>query len=356
MICIITYDRLVTVNVFFLGEVNTHMSDAKKQVTIVEIARMANTSTATVSRVLSGTNYPVSPRLRTAVEKAAAEMNYVPNAIGQTLKFGKSNDIGVIIPNFTNPFYMQLISGIETICRQREYNPIFCSSNNSEAQEAANIELLRRKCVDGLIISSISQNPQNITESLKLHKNIVLFDQETTFDNCDYVSFDFEQGGILITNYLLEMGHRHIAFLTAPLEKRASRKSLYLGFQQAMANFAEATKEVLVSCDVQIDDYKIWEYENGRELARCFAKLSPRPTAIFVYNDATAISVMSQLNVLGIKVPEDVSVVGFDNILMSEYSNPPLTTVLQPAFETGAMATKIILDKIEGKNKANCQI
>ncbi|MEG0397355.1 MAG: LacI family DNA-binding transcriptional regulator, partial [Oscillospiraceae bacterium] len=126
-----------------------------KSITILEIAKLANTSVATVSRVLSGADYPVSIELRKKIQKIAKETNYVPNTFSQALKGGKSKDIGVIIPNFTNPFYMQLISGIEYSCRNKGFNPIFCSSKNSDVQELANVDLLSQKCVEGLIISSI---------------------------------------------------------------------------------------------------------------------------------------------------------------------------------------------------------
>ena len=332
------------------------MPTGKKQATIVEIARIANTSTATVSRVLSGADYPVSEALREAVKKAAREMNYVPNAIGQSLKIGKSQDIGVIIPNFTNPFYMQMISGIESVCRKEGYNPIFCSSNNDSAREIGSIELLRRKCVEGLILSSIHKSAKALQAALRLHKHVVLFDQEATLDTCDYVSFDFESGGFLAVDYLLKHGHRRIAFLTAPLENRASRSALYRGCQQAVRQWPSQAYCELISTDVQVEDYKTWEYENGRLLAREFLQLSPLPTAAFVYNDVTAIGVMSQLAADGVRIPEDVSVMGFDNIINAEYTTPPLTTVSQPAFDTGAMATRIIRDKIMGTNMANCRI
>ena len=325
------------------------MAAGKKQATIVEIARLANTSTATVSRVLSGSDYPVSPALRDAVKRAAREVNYVPNAIGQSLKNGKSNDIGVIIPNFSNPFYMQMISGIESVCREQGYNPIFCSSNNDEDQELANIELLRKKCVEGLILSSIHKSPLDIWGALRLHKHVVLFDQETTLDDCDYVTFDFESGGYMAVTSLLEKGHRHIVFLTAPLEKRGSRRALYRGCMRAVQEWGGGAKCELLVEDVKTDNYTRWEYENGRALADSFLARKGSATAAFVYNDMTAISVMSRLRERGLRVPEDVSVIGFDNILMSEFANPPLTTVRQPAYETGALATQTILDKIEGR-------
>ena len=317
------------------------MPTGKKQATIVEIARIANT-------------YPVSDALREAVKKAAKEMNYVPNAIGQSLKIGKSRDIGVIIPNFTNPFYMQMIAGIESVCRKEGYNPIFCSSNNESAREISSIELLRKKCVEGLILSSIHKSAKELQAALRLHKHVVLFDQEATLDTCDYVSF--ESGGFLAVDYLLKHGHRRIAFLTAPLENRASRFALYRGCQRAISQWEGQAHCELISTEVQVEDYKAWEYENGRLLAREFLKLSPLPTAVFVYNDVTAIGVMSQLAADGVKIPEDVSVMGFDNIITAEYTTPPLTTVSQPAFDTGAMATRIILDKIMGTNMANCRI
>ena len=332
------------------------MAAGKKQATIVEIARLANTSTATVSRVLSGANYPVSDALREAVKRAAEEVNYVPNAIGQSLKNGRSNEIGVIVPNFSNPFYMQMISGIEMICREQGYNPIFCSSNNDEEQELANIELLRKKCVEGLILSSIHKSAQAVQSVLRMHKNVVLFDQETYPDGCDYVTFDFENGGYLAVKHLLEKGHRKIAFLTAPLDKRLSRRALYRGCQRAVTEWGGEACCTLVAEDAAVDNPARWEYENGRQLANSFLELVPRHTAAFVYNDVTAISVMSQFMSRGLRVPEDVSVIGFDNIIMADYSNPPLTTIRQPAYETGSLATQTIIDRIEGRRSTNCRV
>ena len=173
------------------------MASDKKQATIVELARRANTSTATVSRVLNGANYPVSEKLRAAVLKAAEEMNYVPNALGQSLKNGRSKDIGVIIPSFSNPFYTQLISGIEAASRERGFNPIFSSSNGSDTRELQSIELLRRKCVEGLILSTVHAGPKGIQTALQFHKNVILFDQVEEQNVCDCVTFDYESGGYL---------------------------------------------------------------------------------------------------------------------------------------------------------------
>ena len=332
------------------------MAAGKKRATIIEIARLANTSTATVSRVLSGSDYPVSEELRESVKRAAEEVGYVPNAFGQSLKNGKTTDIGVIIPNFTNPFYMQMISGIEKICRERGYNPIICSSNNCEEQELSNIALLRQKCVEGLIISSIHKSPLDIQSALNMHKYVVLFDQETPLSDCDYVSFDFENAGYMAVTYLLEKGHRNIAFLAAPLEKRGSRRALYNGCQRAIRDWKEPATCSLIVESVAMDDHTRWEYENGRQLANNFLALEERPTAVFVYNDITAIGVMSQLMKQGLSLPKDVSVVGFDNIIMSEFANPPLTTICQPAAETGALAAQTIIDKIEGLRVSNCRI
>ncbi|MEG0878430.1 MAG: LacI family DNA-binding transcriptional regulator [Oscillospiraceae bacterium] len=328
-----------------------------KSITILEIAKLANTSVATVSRVLSGADYPVSIELRKKIQKIAKETNYVPNTFSQALKGGKSKDIGVIIPNFTNPFYMQLISGIEYSCRSKGFNPIFCSSNNSDVQELANVDLLSQKCVEGLIISSICHDTDALQAAFKKHKNVVLFDQEIKFSDCDYVSFDFFEGGYLAASHLLAKGHRNIAFLTSPLKNRSSRQSLYNGCLKAIAEYAhDGARCTLVSSDINVEDYMIWEYENGHCLADKFLELDPMPTAAFVYNDITAFSTMTQLAAKGIKIPEDVSVVGFDNIVMSEYFSPPLTTISQPAFDTGALASKIVLEKIDSNFRTNSHV
>lgn len=332
------------------------MTVGNKRATIIEIARLANTSTATVSRVLSGADYPVSETLRNAVKQAAKEVGYVPNAFGQSLKKGKTKDIGVIIPNFTNPFYMQMISGIETMCREHGYNPMICSSNNDENLELTNIELLRKKCVEGLIISSIHKSPLEIQSALSMHKHVVLFDQESPLSSCDYVTFDFEQGGYMAVTHLLSKGHRHIAFLTAPLENRGSRRALYRGCQRAVREFGDSARCTIIVEDARVDNYTRWEYENGRQLASRVLAMSDRPTAVFVYNDMTAIGVMSQLMKEGLEIPEDISVIGFDNIVMAEFANPPLTTICQPAFKTGSLAAQTIIDKIEERSFTGCRI
>ena len=326
------------------------MTSAKRQATIVEVARIANTSTATVSRVLSGADYPVSSALRDAVLKAAAELNYVPNAISQSLKIGKSCDIGVIIPSFSNPFYMQMISGVEMVCRQEGYNPIFCSSNNDENQEIANIELMRRKCVEGLILSSIHSDIQEACPALEMHEHVVLFDQATKHESCDRVLFDFEKGGYMAIRYLLQKGHRRIAFLSAPVENRHSRRALYRGCQKAVAEWGGGAECRLITADIQAEDQSAFEYETGRRLAREVLELEDRPTAVFVYNDIAAAGAMSQLTAKGLLVPRDISVVGFDDIILAAYTSPPLTTVRQPAFETGAAATRLIMDSIRNQN------
>lgn len=332
------------------------MSIPPKRATITEIAHLAHTSTATVSRVLSGSDYPVSEQLRNAVQQAAKDIGYVPNAFGQSLKSGKTKDIGVIIPNFTNPFYMELISGIESVCRDHGYNPIICSSNNSATQEMDNIELLRKKCVEGLILSSIYKSTIDIRSALSVHRNVVLFDQGTTLGDVDYVTFDFESGGYMAVTYLLEKGHRNITFLTAPLENRASRRALYRGCQRAIRDWNTPATCTLLVEDVPVNDYARWEYENGQQLANHLLQLPERPTAAFVYNDMTAIGVTSQLMKQGVRIPEDISVIGFDDIIISEFAHPPLTTIRQPAYETGKLATQAIIDKIEERRQTSCRI
>lgn len=205
-------------------------------------------------------------------------------------------------------------------------------------------------------MSSIHKSTSEFLALLRLHKNVVLMDQETSLEFCDYVSFDFGSGGFMAGNYLLEKGHRNIAFLSAPLENRRSRRALFRGFSRAIEQWGDGAKCTLVVEDVHVANYAQWEYENGRKLAKSLLELEDRPTAAFVYNDMTAISVMSQLMASGFRVPEDISVIGFDDIIMSEYATPPLTTIRQPSYETGTMATQTILDKIAGRCQANCRI
>ncbi|TYP47889.1 LacI family DNA-binding transcriptional regulator [Thermosediminibacter litoriperuensis] len=322
---------------------------ARKNATIYDIAKLAKTSTATVSRVLSNSGYPVKEELRQRVLEAAKKLNYTPNLLGRQLKTKETRDIAVIIPNISNPFYPSIVLGVEDAAREKGYNVLLCDSYRNPQLEIAYLNSMAKKQVRGIIISSISQNQRFLKELVSRGFNIVAFDQNVTFP-CNRISFDYVKGGFLATEHLIKLGHKKIAFISAPLT-RASRKGVFEGYLKALKHYKlDVNKELILINDKEQEiNNEIYEYENGIELVKRFLKIKDMPTAIFAVNDMTAIGVIQGLKSFGVKVPDDVSVVGFDNIFISEMIEPPLTTIEQPKYEMGKLAATLLIDRLQNE-------
>lgn len=328
-----------------------------KKATIYDIAEEVGISTATVSRVLSNSGYPVSEDVRKKVQAAAERLNYSTNMVGRMLKKSESMDIGVIVPTISNPFYSQIILGIEIEARRKGYNILLCNSFRDADTEKKYIESLYQKQVKGIIISSINGNHMFLREMQENGVKVVVFDQNIEDLKCSKVGFDFIKGGILATEYLIEMGHRDIAFISSPLI-RQSRKEIMDGYRYALIrNDISFKQEFVITSDYEEESVNgTYEFENGKNLVKSFLQLKKRPTAIFAVNDITAFGIVQELSDNGLTVPGDISVVGFDNIEFSSMLNPPLTTVEQPSFETGRRACKMLIDSLNDSEYSDISI
>lgn len=319
----------------------------KKSLTIHDIAKMAEVSSATVSRVLSNSSYPVSPELRSKILRIAKEANYVPNMLGKQLKTKTSMTIGVIIPTITNSFYSSVILGVEEIARKNNYQVLLCNSFQDPVLEDKYIQAMFEKQVRGLVISSISSDKKQLKHFIDMGLNVVALDQKVEMEEVCQVDFDYRKGGVMATRHLISKGHKKIAYVTAPLD-RPSRVSIYEGYASAMKEAGLQTSVVEAGNETYSGTY---EFENGKALTR---KLldggGERPTAVFACNDMTAFGVVNELNSHGVKVPDDMSVMGFDGIDFGQMITPPLSTVLQPTYEMGRLACNMLLDMlIDGK-------
>ena len=329
---------------------------SKKRVTISDVAKAADVSIATVSRVLNRTDYPVQDELKKRVLNAAQPLHYMPNFFGKSLKSGKSNDIGVIVPSLINPFYSEVIAGMEKECRTAGYNPIFCSSSHKPEKEKELIHLLQEKCVEGMLISTINQDADYLQYVMAHNSNIVFFDQPIPNFNGNSVTFDFYQAGVLSTRFLLGKGHRNIAFLSAPFD-RYSRRAIFKGFSDEFHSAGLVFPEQnLLIFQEDPDKTGSSEFENGRKLAQLFLESHCSATAIVTINDITAFCIIRELIQNGCRVPEDISVMSFDNINFSAMLNPPLTTIRQPSFEMGRLAAEVLINWIRSQNKIPTQI
>ncbi|GAA3407951.1 LacI family DNA-binding transcriptional regulator [Paenibacillus hodogayensis] len=324
----------------------------KKSLTIHDIAKIADVSSATVSRVLSNSSYPVSPELRSKILRIAKEHNYVPNLLGKQLKTKTSMTIGVIIPTITNSFYSSVILGVEEIARKNNYQVLLCNSFQNPELEDKYIQGMFEKQVRGLIISSISSDKKQLKHFIDMGLNVVALDQKMDMPDVCEVDFDYNKGGYMATRHLIGKGHKHIAYVTAPLD-RPSRLSIHNGYLTAMR---EAGLEPLVEEGGRESYSGTYEFENGKMLTRRLMNGGWRPSAIFACNDMTAFGVVGELAALGLKVPQDVSVMGFDGIDFGQMITPPLTTVLQPTYEMGRIACDMLLDMLLDGKKPNSGI
>lgn len=324
---------------------------ANKKITLTEISQKANCSLATVSRVLSGSSYPVKEEIRTKILSAAEELGYIPPSLRKPKKRRATKDIGVLIPTIANQFYSQLLIGIENSCSEYGYTPIICSSRRNSKEEIQNLKLLCKKAVSGIILSSISEDHAFLSKLVKQNFPIVVFDQSIKGLDVSYVKFDYFEAGRLATEYLLLKGHRRIAFASPPINRSVRQEALN-GYLFALEQFlVPIRQEYLVISEVENErDYGMYDFENGKYLAGKILQLKEPVTAVFTLNDMTAFGLIDELRKQNVRVPEDISVVGFDNLDMSSLFNPPLTTINQPAYEIGRLTTKILIDKITGKS------
>lgn len=321
----------------------------KKQPTIHDIAKMANVSSATVSRVLSNSGYPVSKELRERIQRIAKETNYIPNLLGKQLKKRTSQTIGVIIPSIINPFYSSVIFGVEEIARQNGYTVIVCNSLQDPSLEEEYIRTIMEKQVRGLIISSISQNKKPLKQLIQMGLNVIAIDQKIEEDNINQIEFDYHKAGYLATRYLLERGHHSIGYVTSKLD-RPSRRSIHQGYVSAMED--AGIKPLVVESQTDEVYNAITDFDTGKQLTKKLLANKERPTAIFACNDMMAFGVINELSRCKIQVPEEMSVMGFDGIDVGEMIHPPLTTIKQPDYEMGKMACKMLLDIMKGEDDA----
>lgn len=325
--------------------------------TIKEIAKRVGTSTATVSRVLNGLDYPVSPLLREQVLAVAAALHYTPNLIGRSLKNCSSSDIGVIIPTLSNPFYASLLAGIEGVLDEHGYSLLLCNSLRDEVKQQKYVELLQQKQVEGLMISPISDVPHYLTAAIEQGLKVIVFDQTTADSKINRVAIDYKQAVFMAVAHLYEQGHRDIGFMSAPLT-RHNRQLTFAGYQRALQayglsynpdwTYLTATESEACDC--------CYEFENGRNLVKKYLATTSRPSALLVINDVTAYGVLAELNAQAIKVPEELSLISFDNLIFSTVTEPPLTTVGFSAYEIGQRSAECLVRQLQGSDDCTQEI
>ncbi len=313
----------------------------EKKATIYNVAAHCGVSVATVSRIVSNADYPVSDELRARVQNAVKELHYKPNMLGRYLKSNQANEVGVIIPNISNFYYPGLLAGINDSLIHSGYNVLLCSSYRNAEYEKKQFLSLLQKQVKGIIISTVSDDTSWI-EDVDTNGTTIVSIEQPLHVPTHRVCFNYYGGGYMAARYLVGMGHRRIAFISAPLTY-ASRRQRLEGFLAGLKESGiDMPKQYLRISDYEKDDENSYEFSIGHALTERLMTLEQPPTAIFCINDMMALGVMRALRSQGVQVPQDVSVMGFDNMPISEMVTPALTTIDQCTREMGGKAIELL--------------
>ena len=307
--------------------------------TIQDVARVAGVSPITVSRVLNHSGY-ASEETRSRVEAAVAELGYVPNTLARGLRSKRTNTLALVMTDITNPFFTLIARGVEDTASNAGYTVIFCNTDESEAEEKKYLNILVQKQVDGILLVPACSNPQSLKFLRSNEIPFVLIDRRVPGTRSDLVRSDSEQGAYNLTRYLIELGHKRIVTITGPREVSTSLDRAS-GYQRAM-------QEAGLADMIQVY-YGSFTQDSGYELTGKALTLHPRPTAFFGGNNFISIGIFKALRDASLTVPEDISVVGFDDLPASLLINPFLTVATQPAYQMGSQATDLLLKRIAGQ-------
>lgn len=314
-------------------------------ITIKDIAKALNLSVSTVSKALRG-SHEISEETKQLVRAYASEHNYKPNPIAQSLKRSISKSIGVIVCNIDNNFFSQVINGIESIARQKDYNVIITQSQESFEREVANSEHLSSRSVDGLIIS-LSAETKNVDHLKKLHQKglpMVLFDRITDEIPTHKVIANNFRGAYEATTHLIKQGFRHIAHITSSNTLSITLERLE-GYKKALIDAGRTPDERYIKFCLHGGMLP----EETQQALSELLKLDQRPDAIFTASDRLSTTTLSLLRKMHMQVPQQIALVGFTNSISADIFHPSLTSVVQPALEMGQTATDLLIQLIESK-------
>ncbi|POA27862.1 MULTISPECIES: LacI family DNA-binding transcriptional regulator [unclassified Pseudomonas] len=304
--------------------------------TIKDVAALAGISYTTVSHVVNKTR-PVSEEVRLKVEAAIKSLDYVPSAVARSLKAKTTATIGLLVPNSLNPYFAELARGIEDYCERNGYCVILCNSDDNPDKQRSYLRVLLEKRIDGLIVASAGGDSGLAQGLAGVRTPMVIVDRGLEGLDADMVRIDHEYGAYLATRHLLELGHRDIATIGGPAHTSVA--------QMRLAGYCRALKEAGVEVPGE------WMLESdftsigGYNAATMLLEKHP-PSAIFAGNDMIGIGVLRAAAERNIRVPSELSVIGFDDIQMSRYVYPALTTVGQSILELGEMAAEVLLRRI----------
>lgn len=318
--------------------------------TLKEVAKYAKVSITTVSRVMNEAD-KVNPETRERVQRVMRELDYQPNRVAQRLRTskGQSKLLGLIIPDIQNQFYSSIVRGVEDVAYGKDYAVILCNSDENPTKERFYLDVLQSESVDGVILPPIHQYSKVVEGLIESGVPVVCVDRKLVREAVDTVVVNNEKGGYLAVKHILDFGHKRIAILTS--------SSQFSSFDERLTGYKNALKDH----NIALDDELIKEGDpRSTESAYLFTKellrLSNPPTAIFATNNLMTLGVLEAVHEEQLNVPDDISIVGFDDMPWARAISPPLTVIKQPGYEMGRRATELLFQRFEDPKREPVQI
>ena len=323
--------------------------DITKKVTIRDVAKLADVTPAVVSRVFNNDeNLNIKDETRKNVLNAIKKLQYKPNVVARSLRTHSMNTIGMLIEDIINPFYSQIIKGVQSEADKAGYCLILCDTNDDPISEKRYIKTLHSQFVDGVILCStyIEDDVVELIEELSM--NSVMVNRGSSNSNAPYVKTNEVEGMTEAVDHLIGLGHTKIAYICGPLYAETAVRR--------MTGYRKALKDADIIYNPQYVIEAMFDEKSGYNACKELLKLNDRPTAICTGNDLMAIGAMRALKEAGLRIPEDISLVGYNNIWVTSLLAPPLTTVETPLFEMGREAFKVLLGLINGDENINYRV
>lgn len=312
--------------------------------TIHDVARLAGVAPITVSRVINNSGY-VSLETRERVEGAIAELGYVPNSLARGLRIKKTKTAALLVTDITNPFWTLVVRGVEDAASRAGFHVFLCNTDESEAKQADYLAALLQKQVDGILLVPVRSRLEPVEMIQRHGAVVVVLDRRVPGAKVDSVRCDSEGGAYKLVSYLIEQGHRHIGVMTGP-HHVSTAEDRVTGYRRALTDAGFPLREAYIS-------FGEFNQAGGYRQAQQMLRLTPRPTALFATNNFIMMGAIRAIRDAGMRIPEDISVVTFDESPADPLSEPFLTAAIQPGYEMGQRAMELLLSRLE--EKANFQ-
>ncbi len=311
--------------------------------TLKDVAELAGVDVSTASRVINGAGFRVREDTRQRVLAAARDLGYRPNALARSLRVGKTNLFALLVPDITNPFFAELSKGAEDATSSYGYSLILCNTEDRGDTEAEYLSALRERQIDGFLLATGHAGDVAAQQLIEANYPVVLVNRRIRGVRTGYVAADDALGARQAVSHLISLGHRRIAHIAghAHADTAVRRRQAYLT-TMAAHDLGDVARDSIVQGDFTL--------RSGQQSMEQLLGLPEPPTAVFAANDMMALGAMTAARERGVRIPEDMSIVGFNDIVLARISCPTLTTVRTPIYEMGALAAQMLVKRVKGED------